>query len=101
MVKNPSIEYLQNSSFKSTTTQNSSRRSKNAIEKMARLKRAYALARSETVTADESPASEAARRTKSTFEMPPADEFVDEFEDEVGKLYAWSKNLNLDEYIRD
>ena len=77
-------------------SQVSSRRSKKAMSKVSRMKKAYTIARSETITTedilnDSEPLNE-------SFKIP--DDLNDEFENEVKNLYIWTKNLSVnDEFL--
>ena len=74
-------------------SQVSSRRSKKAMSKVSRMKKAYTIARSETITTedilnDSEPLNE-------SFKIP--DDLNDEFENEVKNLYIWTKNLSVND----
>ncbi|RNA18367.1 hypothetical protein BpHYR1_005345 [Brachionus plicatilis] len=95
---NPSISYLNSSNYKSSLSQVSSRRSKNALSKVSKMKKAYQIARSETLTTDvDIPSS---GKYSESFKVP--EELNDDFEAEVKNLYMWTKNLSInDDYLSD
>lgn len=95
---NPSM--LNSSNFKSTISQTSSRRSKNAIIKVTKMKKAYSMTRSETLTTIGGHGQGdvvISGRVSESFKM--TDELEDNFEDEVKDLYMWTKNLSVNEDI--
>ena len=112
------------SNLKSSRSQTSSRRSRNALEKVSKMKKAYggSMARSETLTSEQdwnslnltddqtSTARQAhrahnnqhhhhnARNQNDSFRV--AEELNDQFEDEVSNLYMWTQNLSVnDDYV--
>lgn len=96
MTKN-SINYLNNSNFKNTISQTSSRRSKNAMSKVSRMKKNYQVARSETLNTDNELLNHS-NPISDSFKLP--EELNDDFEDEVKNLYMWTQNLSVnDEFV--
>jgi hypothetical protein len=94
---NPSITYLNSSNYKSTISQVSSRRSKNAVNKVSRMKKAYSMAKSESVTTEHEVFNSSEQHTES-FKLP--EDLNDDFEEEVKHLYMWTKNLSVnDEFM--
>ena len=96
--------YLNSSNFKSVLSHTSSRRSKNALSNVSRMKRNYnnrnnfPAARSETLNTDHEMLNHSNPRSDS-FKIP--DDLNDEFEDEVKNLYMWTQNLSVnDEFVQ-
>ena len=95
---NPSNSYLNSSQFKSATSQNSSRRSKNALLKVSRMKKAYSITRSETLTtAEQDMLNSSGGQPTDSFKM--IGDLDDNFDDEVNKIYQWTKNLSINDDI--
>jgi hypothetical protein len=86
--------YLNSSHSKSSLKGTSSRRSKNALSKIAKMKKVYSIARSETLTSEADFATSADPQSES-FKLP--DDLNDEFENEVKNLYMWTKNLSIND----
>lgn len=81
------------------TTHTSSRRSRAYLSKVAKMKKAYTFARSETLmTGDIDNIPSVSYRAQS-FKVD--DDLKDDFEDQVNDLYMWTQNLSVnDEYIK-
>lgn len=61
------------------------------------MKKAYAMARSETLTTEADNMNSSGHHSES-FKLP--DDLNDDFENEVKNLYMWTQNLSLnDEYV--
>jgi len=87
------------SQFKVSEPRISSRRSKNAIQKVAKMKKAYTFARSETLTTEADVLPSASNRTYSMKEE--IQEINAEFEDQANDLYLWTQNLSInDDYLK-
>jgi hypothetical protein len=86
--------YLNSPQSKSSFKGTSSRRSKNALSKIAKMKKVYSMARSETLTSEADLAT-SGDPTNESFKLP--DDLNDEFENEVKNLYMWTKNLSLND----
>jgi hypothetical protein len=86
--------YLNSTHSKSSLKATSSRRSKNALSKIAKMKKIYSMARSETLTSEADMATSVDPQSES-FKLP--DDLNDEFENEVRNLYMWTKNLSLND----
>ncbi len=86
--------YLNSPQSKSSFKGTSSRRSKNALSKIAKMKKVYSMARSETLTSEADLAT-SGDPTSESFKLP--DDLNDEFENEVKNLYMWTKNLSLND----
>ena len=103
MNKHSAGAYLNNSNFKSVLSHASSRRSKNALSNVSRMKRNYNKnnfqpARSETLNTDHELLNHSNPRSDS-FKIP--EDLNDEFEDEVKNLYMWTQNLSInDEFVQ-
>lgn len=83
------------SSYKNSLSQVSSRRSKNAMSKALRMKKAYA--RSETLTTEVDLINSSVP-VSEPFKLP--DDLNDDFEKEVKNLYMWTQNLSInDDYL--
>ena len=84
------------SASKASTT---SRRSKNALSKIAKMKRTYALPRSEILTSNSyvSKVSRDDDRQSELFKVP--DELDDDYEEEVKDLYMWTQNLSIQDEL--
>jgi hypothetical protein len=99
---NPSIAHLKNSNFRSNEAQGTARRTKNALNKVARMKKVYQqqqqFARSQTLTSDR----DTTNVTENNVESEKTNEaFNDDFENQVNDLYLWSQNLSLnDDYLK-
>jgi hypothetical protein len=87
--------HLNNSNYKLNTPQVSSRRSKNALSKVSKMKKAYGQVRSETLTTES--AIHNSERPTESYKIP--DDLNDEFENEVRNLYMWTQNLSLNDDI--
>jgi hypothetical protein len=80
----------------SNVSQSSSRRSKNALLKVSRMKKAYSVTRSETLpTAENKNKQNSNSKTES---LKVVEDFDDIFDDEVKNLYMWTKNLSINEF---
>ena len=80
----------------SNASQSSSRRSKNALLKVSRMKKAYSVTRSETLPTGE---NEIKRYINSKTEsLKMAEYFDDNLDDEVKDLYKWTKKLSINEF---
>ena len=96
--KNSSATYLSSSNYKTTPSlSTTSRRSKNALTKVSRMKRIYTNARSETITTEGEAVTENTSGHHSIFKLP--DDLNDEFEDEVKNLYLWTQNLSTNDEL--
>lgn len=91
---NQSAMYLNNSNSKSSFKGTSSRRSKNALNKIAKMKKIYSMARSETLNTEADMAT-IGEPLDDSFRLP--DDLNDEFENEVKNLYMWTKNLSFND----
>lgn len=94
---NPSSTYLNSSTFKSTISQVSSRRSRNALSKVLKMKKAYTngMARSETLTTDVDAYRNMSAPVSEPFKLP--EDLNDDFEKEVKNLYTWTQNLSIND----
>lgn len=91
---NLSANYLRESNYKDISGSSTSRRSKKVVTKVSQMKKAYSLARSETVTTENGLITEnnTSGRHSDSFKMP--DDLNDDFENEVKNLYLWTQNLS-------
>lgn len=93
--KNPLTSYGSKSNYQTTMT-STSRRSKNAINKISQMKRIYSMARSETLTTENGVLTEnTSGQHSDSFKMP--EELNDDFENEVKNLYLWTQNLSTND----
>ncbi len=95
---NQSTLYLTSAHSKSTYNKatTSSRRSKKALTKVSKMKKAFSMARSETLTTEpDGGGPNQEDQPNDTFKLP--EDLNDEFEDEVKNLYMWTKNLSLND----
>lgn len=93
---NPSSTYLHSPQYKSTISQNSSRRSKNALLKVSRMKKMYSITRSEILTTgDHEMVNNSGNNRTGSLKM--IDDLNDNFDEEVKHLYMWTKNLSINE----
>jgi len=91
---NPSTTFLNDSRYKNAFSQNSSRRSKKALIKVSRMKKAYSITRSEILTTGEKEiADNSVNNQTESFKM--IDDLNDNFDDEAKHLYMWTKNLSI------
>lgn len=89
---------MNNSNFKSDQNQASSRRSQKALHKVAKMRKAYTFARSETLTTEIDILPSTSNRTQS---IKIDDALKDEFEDQVNDLYLWTQNLSInDDFLK-
>ncbi len=97
MPANLSANYLRESNYKTTSESSTSRRSKRAVNKVSQMKKAYTLARSETVTTENGAFTEnnTSGRHSDSFKLP--EELNDDFENEVKNLYLWTQNLSAND----
>jgi hypothetical protein len=93
----PSASYLNNSSFKNTLSQVSSRRSRNAVSKVLKMKKAYSMPRSETLTTEADIFNSSMPNSEPPFKLP--DDLNDDFEKEVKNLYMWTQNLSMSDDV--
>jgi hypothetical protein len=69
------------------------------MQKVARMKKAYTFARSETLTTDADVLPSASNRTYSLKEE--THEINEEFDDQANDLYLWTQNLSInDDYLK-
>ncbi|CAF0783582.1 unnamed protein product [Brachionus calyciflorus] len=96
---NPSITYLNSSNYKSSLSQISGRRSKNVLSKVSKMKKAYQMARSETLNTDADIYQTSAQYSES-FKVP--DELNDDFENEAKNLYIRTELvISSDSFIHE
>ena len=86
--------HLSKSQYLTTTTSSTGRRSKQAVSKVSQMKKAYTMARSETLTTEIGLTENNTQHTDS-FKMP--EDLNDDFEAEVKDLYLWTQNLSTND----
>jgi hypothetical protein len=102
---NPSIVHLKNSNFKGNEIQSTARRSKNAVNKVAKMKKVYQqqnFVRSETLTSEKQSDRDTNNITGHNMGLEKINTALnDDFDNQVNDLYLWSQNLSLnDDYLK-